>query len=134
MPVVQPRFPAVRARRALTPTARRSPLSSTSTYPSSTGDQVRALLAPVIDFKALTPAEAYEKTLPPKVQEAIKDHKILVGMDKEMVTYRQGPPAAANSRQGRTGSGLRRMDLRQASGGSGLRSLQGQRGRAARRS
>jgi hypothetical protein len=60
--------------------------------PELTGDQVRALLAPVIDFKALTPAEAYQKTLPPKVQEAIKDHQILVGMDKEMVQYAKGRP------------------------------------------
>jgi hypothetical protein len=60
--------------------------------PEMTGDQVRALLAPVFDFKALTQAEAYEKTLPPKVQEAIKDHKVLVGMDKEMVMYAKGRP------------------------------------------
>ena len=60
--------------------------------PEMTGDQVRALLAPVFDFKALTQAEAYEKTLPPKVQEAIKNHQILVGMDKEMVMYAKGRP------------------------------------------
>lgn len=60
--------------------------------PEITGDQVRDMLAPVLDFKALTPAEAYQKTLPPKVQEAIKDHKVLVGMDKEMVTYSKGRP------------------------------------------
>lgn len=60
--------------------------------PELNGDQVRAMLAPVFDFKALTPAEAYQKTLPPKLQEAIKDHKILVGMDKEMVTYAKGRP------------------------------------------
>ena len=60
--------------------------------PELTGDQVRALLSPVFDFKALTAAEAYEKTLPPKVQEAIKDHKVLVGMDKEMVMYSKGRP------------------------------------------
>ena len=60
--------------------------------PEMTGEQVRALLSPVLDFKALTQAEAYEKTLPPKVQEAIKDHKILVGMDKEMVMYAKGRP------------------------------------------
>ena len=60
--------------------------------PELTGDQVRELLAPVIDFKALTTAEAYEKTLPPKLQEAIKDHKVLVGMDKEMVTFAKGRP------------------------------------------
>jgi hypothetical protein len=60
--------------------------------PELTGDQVREMLSPVFDFKALTPAEAYQKTLPPKVQEAIKDHQILVGMDKEMVTYSKGRP------------------------------------------
>jgi hypothetical protein len=60
--------------------------------PEMTGEQVRALLAPVFDFKALTQAEAYEKTLPPKVQEAIKDHKVLVGMDKEMVMIAKGRP------------------------------------------
>jgi len=60
--------------------------------PELTGDQVRALLAPVFDFKALTQAEAYEKTLPPKVQQAIKDHKVLVGMDKDMVMYAKGRP------------------------------------------
>jgi len=55
-----------------------------------TGEQVRELLDPVFDFKALTTAEAYQKTLPPKVQEAIKNHEILVGMDKEMVVYAKG--------------------------------------------
>jgi hypothetical protein len=60
--------------------------------PEVNGDQVRAMLAPVFDFKALTPAEAYQKTLSPKLQAAIKDHKILVGMDKEMVMYSKGRP------------------------------------------
>ncbi|HEY4900590.1 MAG TPA: hypothetical protein VIH91_07215 [Terriglobales bacterium] len=60
--------------------------------PELTGDQVREMLSPVIDFKALTQAEAYEKTLPPKVKQAIADHKILVGMDKEMVTFAKGRP------------------------------------------
>ena len=60
--------------------------------PELTGEQVRAMLEPVFDFKALTEAEAYQKTLPPKVQEAIKDHKILVGMDREMVIYAVGRP------------------------------------------
>jgi hypothetical protein len=60
--------------------------------PEITGDRVRELLSPVMDFKALTTAEAYEKTLPPKVKEAIANHKILVGMDKEMVTFSKGRP------------------------------------------
>jgi hypothetical protein len=58
--------------------------------PEMTGEQVRALLDPVFDFKALTTAEAYEKTLPPKVREAIKNHEVLVGMDKDMVVYAKG--------------------------------------------
>jgi hypothetical protein len=58
--------------------------------PELSGDQIREMLDPVFDFKALSVAEAYAKTLPPKVQEAIKDHKILVGMDKEMVVYAKG--------------------------------------------
>ena len=60
--------------------------------PEVNGDQVRAMLAPVFDFKALTAHEAYEKTLPPKLQAAIRDHKVLVGMDKEMVTFAKGRP------------------------------------------
>jgi hypothetical protein len=60
--------------------------------PDVNGDQIRAMLSPVFDFKALTASEAYQKTLPPKLQEAIRDHKILVGMDKEMVMYAKGRP------------------------------------------
>ena len=60
--------------------------------PELTGDQVRQMLSPVLDFKALNQAEAYEKTLPPKVQDAIKNHKVLVGMDRDMVIYAKGRP------------------------------------------
>ena len=60
--------------------------------PELTGEQVRQMLSPVLDFKALTQAEAYEKTLPPKVQDAIKNHKVLVGMDRDMVIYAKGRP------------------------------------------
>jgi hypothetical protein len=60
--------------------------------PELTGDQVRGLLAPVFDFKALTQAEAYQKTLPPKIQAAIKNHQVLVGMDRDMVVFAKGRP------------------------------------------
>ena len=50
------------------------------------------MLAPVFDFKALNQAEAYAQTLPPKVQDAIKNHKVLVGMDRDMVIYAKGRP------------------------------------------
>jgi hypothetical protein len=58
--------------------------------PEMTGDEVRAMLAPAFDFKALTEAEAYQRTLPPKVRDAIKNHEILVGMDRDMVVYAKG--------------------------------------------
>lgn len=60
--------------------------------PELTGQQVRAMLAPVFDFKALNQAEAYTRTLPPKIQQAIKDHQVLVGMDRDMVIYAKGRP------------------------------------------
>ena len=57
-----------------------------------TTDQIKDLLAPVLDFKAANAAEAYQKSLPPKLAEAIKSHHALVGMDKEMVQYALGRP------------------------------------------
>jgi hypothetical protein len=60
--------------------------------PDLTADDVKALLSPVFDFTSMTVAEAYAKSLPPKVQEAIKNHQVLVGMDKDMVSYSLGRP------------------------------------------
>lgn len=60
--------------------------------PEMSGDDIRSLLAPVFDFKALTSSEAFQKTLPPKLKEAIHEHRVLVGMDKEMVMYSKGRP------------------------------------------
>jgi hypothetical protein len=60
--------------------------------PDLTAEQAKQLLAPVLDFTAMTVAEAYAKSLPPKVQEAIKSHHVLVGMDKDMVQYTLGRP------------------------------------------
>jgi hypothetical protein len=57
-----------------------------------TAEQVKDLLAPVLDFKAQTAAEAYQKTLPPKLAAAIKTHRALVGMDHDMVLYAMGRP------------------------------------------
>jgi hypothetical protein len=60
--------------------------------PEMTGDQVRALLSPILDFNAHSAVEAYLDTVPPKVKRAIKDHQVLVGMNHEMVTYAMGRP------------------------------------------
>lgn len=60
--------------------------------PDVSPDDVKQMLSSVLDFTAMTVAEAYAKALPPKVQEAIKNHKVLVGMDKDMVQYSLGRP------------------------------------------
>jgi hypothetical protein len=65
---------------------------STKFVPEMTGDQVRQLLAPVLDFTAKSAAEAYLETVSPKVKQAIQDHQVLVGMNREMVTYAKGRP------------------------------------------
>jgi hypothetical protein len=57
-----------------------------------TPDQLRALIQPVMDFNVKTPLEAYVDTLPPKLKEAILNHKVLVGMDRKMVIYALGQP------------------------------------------
>ncbi len=60
--------------------------------PDMTLDQAKEYLAPVLDFTSMTVAEAYAKKLPPKVAEAIKNHQVLVGMDRDMVEYTLGRP------------------------------------------
>ncbi len=60
--------------------------------PDLTPDQVKELLTPVLNFSAKSAAEAYMDTVPPKVRDAIKNHQVLVGMNREMVTYAKGRP------------------------------------------
>jgi hypothetical protein len=47
----------------------------------------------VFDFNAKSAAVAYLETVPPNVKEAIKNHNVLVGMNREMVIYAKGRPA-----------------------------------------
>lgn len=54
--------------------------------------ELKKFLDPVLDFNAKSAAQAYMETLPPKVQKAIKNHEVLVGMNKEMVTETLGRP------------------------------------------
>src|SRR5208282_3456720 len=55
-------------------------------------DQVKEMLVPALDFKVFTQAEAYQKSLPPVLAAAVKEHRALVGMDKEMVEVAMGRP------------------------------------------
>ena len=55
-------------------------------------DELKKLLYPVFDFNAKSAVEAYLETVPPKVKDAIKNKQVLVGMNREMVTYALGRP------------------------------------------
>jgi hypothetical protein len=54
--------------------------------------QLKDLLRPVFDFNAKSAVEAYLDTLPPKVRDAIKQHQVLVGMNRDMVMAAKGRP------------------------------------------
>lgn len=69
--------------------------------PEMDARQLKNLLLPVFDFNAKTQLEAYLDTVPPKVKEAIKDHRVLVGMNREMVVYAKGrPPKKDREKEG----------------------------------
>jgi hypothetical protein len=69
--------------------------------PEMDAQQLKKLLWPVFDFNSKTALEAYLGTVPPKVQEAIKNHQVLVGMNREMVAYSKGrPPKKVREKDG----------------------------------
>ena len=55
-------------------------------------EHVRNLLAPVLDFRSTSQAEALKKNLSPVVAAALKEHRALVGMDRDMVLEAMGRP------------------------------------------
>jgi len=65
--------------------------------------QLKAMLRPVFDFDSKSGLEAYLDTVPPKVANAIKNHQVLVGMDREMVIYSMGrAPKKIREKDGET--------------------------------
>lgn len=60
--------------------------------PEMTGQELKSLLSPLLDFSLKSPLEAYTDTLPPLLREAVKQHRVLVGMDREMVLYSLSEP------------------------------------------
>jgi hypothetical protein len=71
--------------------------------PDLTPDQIKQLLDPVLNFSAKSATEAYLETIPPKAKTAINDHRVLVGMNREMVVYAKGrPPQKHREKDGDT--------------------------------
>jgi hypothetical protein len=54
---------------------------------------IKKMLASVIDFDLHTVTEIYAETLPPEVQQAIKDKRVTEGMNREQVVMALGRPA-----------------------------------------
>jgi hypothetical protein len=55
--------------------------------------EIKKMLAPVLDFDRRSVTEIYSETLPPEVQQAIKEKRVTVGMDREQVRLAMGYPA-----------------------------------------
>jgi hypothetical protein len=71
--------------------------------PELTAAQVRSLLYPVLDFTAKNKEQAYLNTVPPNAKEAIQAHRVLVGMNQEMVLHSKGkPPKKVREHDGET--------------------------------
>ncbi len=69
--------------------------------PELTVARIKEMLEPVFDFTAKSAAQAYMDTVPPLVRDAIRDHRVLVGMNREMVQYAKGrPPRKIRERDG----------------------------------
>jgi hypothetical protein len=71
--------------------------------PDLTPEKFKDLLRPALDFDAKSAIEAYLDTVPPKVKEAIQNHQVLVGMNREMLIYAKGrPPKKIREKDGET--------------------------------
>lgn len=60
--------------------------------PAMKAADVKKMLAPVMDFEKRSATELYADTLPPEIQQAIKDKRVLEGMDRDQVLLALGRP------------------------------------------
>ena len=60
--------------------------------PDLTADQVKGLLAGVLDFDARSAARAWIETIPEQFRQPVKDRRAVVGMNREMVLAAKGRP------------------------------------------
>ena len=60
--------------------------------PDLTSDQVKQVLGGLLDFSRQSASVIYTESLSKEVREAIKNHQVLVGMDRQMVIAARGRP------------------------------------------
>jgi hypothetical protein len=58
-----------------------------------TSADVKKILAPLFDFEKRSATQLYAETLPPEVQKAIAEKRVLEGMDRDQVMLAVGHPA-----------------------------------------
>jgi hypothetical protein len=63
-----------------------------SKVPKLSADQAKQALANVLDFSRHSPTVLYTPEVPPQFKEAIKNHQVIVGMDRDAVLSSKGPP------------------------------------------
>ncbi len=65
-------------------------------YPDKKGEltvaRVKQLLSAVLDFERHSPTVLYSPNVPPQIKEAIKNHQVIVGMDRDAVFSSKGAP------------------------------------------
>ena len=57
-----------------------------------TAAEVKRILAPILDFDKRSATVLYSETLPPEMQQAVKEKRAIVGMDREQVLLAMGHP------------------------------------------
>ena len=62
------------------------------TVPDLTVPQIKKILAGVLDFERHSPTVLYSPNVTPAVKEAIKNHNVIVGMDRDAVLSAKGAP------------------------------------------
>lgn len=60
--------------------------------PSLTPEEVKKMLALVLDFERRSAAQNYVESLPPPIQAAVKEKRAIEGMDRDMVLLALGKP------------------------------------------
>jgi hypothetical protein len=55
-------------------------------------DEIKKMLAPILDFEKRTAAASYVESLPPEIQQAVKEKRAVVGMDRDQVLLAMGKP------------------------------------------
>ncbi len=60
--------------------------------PDLSVEEVKGTLGAVLDFDRHSPTLLYSPSVPPEVKEAIKNHQVIVGMDRDAVLSSKGPP------------------------------------------